>query len=291
MNNPVIIGNATLYWGDCREILPTLLKVDAMITDPPSRQRVFDSHMARLAQAHEILDFIRLLRSLEQAIRAYVVHRNRCANRDPALLAHTIVARYGGSARLRPSFAAIGSYAAYVVRCVSARLMDFFVEVMTSLAAKSLATFRFVLSRQPRLYFKPASALCAFMLFASNKVHRPSLLAGERVRRTQSLAPLVTHLVVVRHLSMRHMPFAAARSTAKPSSHRPVWSHLKKSAADFARLCNHAAMIPQFMGSGTTGVACLPAGRSFIGIEREPKYFDIACRRIEDAQRQQRMFA
>ena len=31
-------------------------------------------------------------------------------------------------------------------------------------------------------------------------------------------------------------------------------------------------------------------GRKFIGIEIEPKYFDIACRRIEDAQRQQRMF-
>ena len=32
---PVIIGNATLYLGDCREILPTLPKVDAVITDPP----------------------------------------------------------------------------------------------------------------------------------------------------------------------------------------------------------------------------------------------------------------
>lgn len=40
------------------------------------------------------------------------------------------------------------------------------------------------------------------------------------------------------------------------------------------------------MGSGTTGVACANTGRRFIGIEREPKYFDIACRRIEDAQRQ-----
>lgn len=45
------------------------------------------------------------------------------------------------------------------------------------------------------------------------------------------------------------------------------------------------------MGSGTTGVACLNTGRKFIGIEREPKYFDIACRRIEDAQRQQRLVA
>ena len=42
------------------------------------------------------------------------------------------------------------------------------------------------------------------------------------------------------------------------------------------------------MGSGTTGVACANTGRRFIGIEREPKYFDIACRRIEDAQRQGR---
>lgn len=35
MVEPVIIGNATLYLGDCREILPTLGKVDAVVTDPP----------------------------------------------------------------------------------------------------------------------------------------------------------------------------------------------------------------------------------------------------------------
>ena len=45
-----------------------------------------------------------------------------------------------------------------------------------------------------------------------------------------------------------------------------------------------------FMGSGTTGVACMNLGRKFIGIEIEPKYFEIACERIENAQRQQRMF-
>ena len=46
-----------------------------------------------------------------------------------------------------------------------------------------------------------------------------------------------------------------------------------------------------FMGSGTTGVAAVQMGRRFIGIEREPKYFEIACRRIEDAQRMTDMFA
>lgn len=45
-----------------------------------------------------------------------------------------------------------------------------------------------------------------------------------------------------------------------------------------------------FMGSGTTGVAAVKLGRKFIGIEIEPKYFDIACRRISDTLKQGDMF-
>ena len=45
-----------------------------------------------------------------------------------------------------------------------------------------------------------------------------------------------------------------------------------------------------FMGSGTTGLAAVEAGRKFVGIERERKYFDIACRRIEQAYAQPRLF-
>ena len=44
-----------------------------------------------------------------------------------------------------------------------------------------------------------------------------------------------------------------------------------------------------YMGSGTTGVASVKMGKTFLGIEREHKYFDIACRRIEQAQQQQDM--
>lgn len=46
-----------------------------------------------------------------------------------------------------------------------------------------------------------------------------------------------------------------------------------------------------FMGSGTTGVACANLGKTFYGIEREQKYFDIACKRIEQAYAQGRLFA
>jgi site-specific DNA-methyltransferase (adenine-specific)/modification methylase len=51
------------------------------------------------------------------------------------------------------------------------------------------------------------------------------------------------------------------------------------------------SVLDPFMGSGTTGVAAVQMQRQFIGIEREPKYFDIACKRIDDAQRQADMFA
>jgi DNA modification methylase len=50
------------------------------------------------------------------------------------------------------------------------------------------------------------------------------------------------------------------------------------------------SVIDPFMGSGTTGVACVQLSRKFIGIEIEPKYFDIACKRIEEATRQPRLF-
>ena len=45
-----------------------------------------------------------------------------------------------------------------------------------------------------------------------------------------------------------------------------------------------------FMGSGTTGVAAVKMGKRFLGIEREPKFFEVACKRIEDAQRMGDMF-
>jgi DNA modification methylase len=50
------------------------------------------------------------------------------------------------------------------------------------------------------------------------------------------------------------------------------------------------SIIDPFMGSGTTGVAAAGLGKKFIGIEREPKYFDIACKRISEAVKQPGLF-
>jgi DNA modification methylase len=60
----------------------------------------------------------------------------------------------------------------------------------------------------------------------------------------------------------------------------PVMRWALLQAKDAATVCD------PFMGSGTTGVACALEGRAFTGIERERKYFDIACERISRAQAQ-----
>lgn len=51
------------------------------------------------------------------------------------------------------------------------------------------------------------------------------------------------------------------------------------------------AVLDPFVGSGTTGVACMQLQRPFIGIELKREHFDVACERIENAQRQERLFA
>ena len=56
-----------------------------------------------------------------------------------------------------------------------------------------------------------------------------------------------------------------------------------------ASLDGHTVLDP-FMGSGTTGISCANLGRRFIGIELDPKYFDLACKRIEQAYQQPDFF-
>lgn len=63
---------------------------------------------------------------------------------------------------------------------------------------------------------------------------------------------------------------------------------LMKWCIDF--LPDAQTILDPFMGSGTTGVAAVQMGRDFIGIEREERYFDIACDRIDKAQRQGDLF-
>jgi site-specific DNA-methyltransferase (adenine-specific) len=79
-------------------------------------------------------------------------------------------------------------------------------------------------------------------------------------------------------------------STNKYSTH-PTEKPIKLMQALVSDFSNRTeTILDPFMGSGTTGVACAKMGRKFIGIELDEGYFDIACKRIEEAYQQPDMF-
>ncbi len=86
---------------------------------------------------------------------------------------------------------------------------------------------------------------------------------------------------------IRHMWNGMLRKGQEERSDHPTQKPIGVMKWAIGHLPNReGTILDPFMGSGTTGVAAVQMGRSFIGVEREPKYFDIACKRIEDAQRQ-----
>ena len=73
----------------------------------------------------------------------------------------------------------------------------------------------------------------------------------------------------------------------------PDRQHPTQKPVSLMRWCvqrSKGTILDPFMGSGTTGVACVKLGRRFIGIEIDPGYFEIACKRIEEAYRQPDFF-
>ncbi len=76
---------------------------------------------------------------------------------------------------------------------------------------------------------------------------------------------------------------AGEHPTPKPSS---LMGRMIGASSD-----NGDLVLDAFMGSGSTGVAAMELERKFIGCEIEPRFFEIACERIRNAQRQQRLFA
>jgi site-specific DNA-methyltransferase (adenine-specific) len=86
------------------------------------------------------------------------------------------------------------------------------------------------------------------------------------------------------------------RGPSAQPNHRPPNGHpMSRAQIHFDWLVGWACdegeiVLDPFMGSGTTGVSCVKVGHPFIGIECHEPYFDIACRRIEQAQRQSDLF-
>lgn len=218
------IGNAKLYLGDCREILPTLPKVDAVITDPPYG---IDESSDKVASRQRKPGASKALADQ----RDYGVF-----NWDQSVIDEELIRMVREHGQWAIIFG--GNY-----------------------------------------YAMPPTT-CWLVWDKEN---------GENDFADCELAWTNLPKAVRR---IKYMWNGMLRANGEARGDHPT----QKPIGVMAWAINHVpapcqTILDPFMGSGTTGVACANLGRAFIGIEREPKYFEIACRRIEDAQRQQRMFA
>jgi DNA modification methylase len=89
---------------------------------------------------------------------------------------------------------------------------------------------------------------------------------------------------------IRHMWNGGIRKGHEPRHGHPTQKPVALMEWCLGFLPNAQTILDPFMGSGTTLVACQRLGRHGIGIEIDPGYFDIACRRVEEATRQPDMF-
>ncbi len=83
----------------------------------------------------------------------------------------------------------------------------------------------------------------------------------------------------------RHIIWSIAATNAERVGH-PTQKPVRVMQESILQADCPEIVLDPFMGSGTTGVACMNMSRNFIGIEINSEYFDLACKRIEQAQQQ-----
>ena len=193
----------TLYLGDCREILPTLGKVDAVVTDPP--YGIGLEYGAFIDTEENVKSLVRTFVPwcIENATRTLITSGNQCQHLYPR--------PKWTLAWVTPAGAGSGPWG---FSC-----------------------------------WQPILAYGSCPYLASGKGRRSDI-------------------------------FVHTETSEKNGHPCPKPINFMNKLVERASLVGQTVLDP-FLGSGTTGVAAVKLGRKFIGIEIEPKYFDIACRRIQ----------
>jgi len=212
----VEIGNATLYLGDCAEILPTLGHFDAVVTDPP-----------------------------------YGIGEAKGRNKTRGKLA--VSKDYGDDD--------------WDNKPVTKQAIDLM---------RNLSKWQIIFGGN---YFELPPTKCWLIWDKENGAtdFADAELAWTNLDKAVRLK--------------RYMWHGMLRANKEPRGDHPT----QKPVGIMEWVINHLpaetqTIIDPYMGSGTTGVACAKMGKLFVGIEREQKYFDVACKRIELAYAQPDMF-
>lgn len=240
MIEPVTIGRATLYCGDCLEIMPTLGLVDHVIADPPYEARL------HAAKSHEA---------------------DLRKDGGPALMAID----FDCIDPIRDRFVEISASMCggwFIAFCTPEGIARWADAINPSSMKYKRACVWIKPDSTPQLNGQcPAMGAENFVCAWAGAGHSRWNAGGKR--------GVYTHLVNNPERSGKH-------PTEKP---RRLMSEI---VADFTS--EGQTILDPFMGSGTTGVAAVRADRNFIGIEKNPEYFNLACKRVEDAQRQGDLF-
>jgi site-specific DNA-methyltransferase (adenine-specific) len=209
----VKIGNATLYCGDCTDILPTLGKVDAVITDPPY--------------------------GIGAGAKAF---KNGTRKGD-------VEYSYGEWDSSTPE-----------------------VELLDMALGKAAVS---ILWGGNYFVLPPSKCWLVWDKCTGENSYADAELAWSNIDKPVKLI---------------RKSWVGANAKDTPVRLHPTQKPVEVMAWRIEQAGNPQTILDPFMGSGTTGVAAVQMGRQFIGIEREPKYFDIACKRIEQAVAQGQLF-
>jgi DNA modification methylase len=204
-----VIGDCTLYLGDCLEVLPALGRFDALITDPP----------------------------------------------------YGIADKWKGGFSSKHGWGKAKTEAAIRNQWDDQPLDDAAIAILLASAKEAIIW--------GGNYFNLPPSRCWFVW---NKPERNFTLAEAELAWTNRDN-------VVRVIDAVRSDVGRVHPTQKP--------------LEVMRWCvdkTKGSVVDPFMGSGTTGVAAAKAGRRFVGIELEPSYFEIACKRIQEAYAQPDMF-
>lgn len=224
-----VIGNATLYHGDCREVVPTLEPVDAVVTDPPYSERTHKMAKTNKGAGHGV----KLVTFDALTDDAFVDAMRLCLAASMGWVVATCDYRHVGLLLDWPEFIRVGAWVKP--------------NPMPQISAD-----------------RPGQGFEAIAILHSGKTPKAWNRGG---------GAGVWTVIPEREAEV---------PTQKPQA------LAKALIGDFTQ--PGATILDPYMGSGTTGVAAVTNERGFIGIEQDEGRFGIACARIENAQRQVRMF-
>jgi DNA modification methylase len=258
-----IAEGVTLYLGDSRDVLPALDGVDCVVTSPPyGQQRDYGSKI------NDWRSVVGCLAQTPDSGATQILVNLGMIHRDGSVIA------YWQDLIDDMKQAGWRHFGWYVWDQLSGMAGDW--------NGRLAPSFEFVLhfNRAARQVNKTKQTL-------GGKQHGPGLKAANGVATAKSHDGKAVNPLKISDSVIRVVREQSGGWLSEHPARFPV-AFARELIAPFSD--QRDLVVDPFMGSGTTGEAAVKLGRSFTGIEIEPKYFDMACKRISEALKQPDMF-